>query len=427
MAEQHKNPAILTRRSTLGFLTAAAFATASTRPFVLPHLAGVPAEIKAKVAELKNLALDWPSLDKLAQGMVTRKQSPGLALSVMHDGVLLYSKGFGLAHIENSTPATPQTGFRIASITKQFTAAAILLLAEDGKLSVGDPLSRFLPDFPRASEVTLKQLLSHTSGLGDYINGQNMAILTEAQHRDYTSDEVLHYISSKTPLYRARPGAAWLYSNSGFALLGIVVERLSGMSFADFCAERLFKPAGLAMTQIDRTCTVEAACNGYRPDYTAPTKFDVNTPVSPSFIGGAGAIRSTTEDLCRWHCALLNGKVLKKESLAAMLTPVMLNDGAPAYEHKGPEPLEYGFGMGLGAVGDIRYASHGGRVNGFTGHLRSFPAQKLTVAILYNSDGGGTPGFSAVQRALRTEASQLGLQTMGLSYRDAKNGAGDTA
>jgi CubicO group peptidase (beta-lactamase class C family) len=412
MTETADNSRILTRRAAFGLVLAGLAGSAVHSH--LPHLpAAAPA--KPKPLALNTPKFEWPSLTALGQKMVNSKLTPGLSLSVMHDGELFYSKGFGTANLDTGAAVTPQTGFRIASITKQFTAAAILLLAEEGKLSIGDPLAKFLPDFPRASEITLRQMLSHTAGLSDYINGQDHNLLVTAQRQDYTADEIIRIIQNRTPLYRAKPGATWLYSNSGFALLGIVVERVSGLAFPDFCAQRLFAPAQMAATAIDRTCTSANGCSGYRPDYRAPHGFDTNVPVSPSFIGGAGAIRSTTEDLVLWHKALLDGKVLKRESLEAMLTPVMLKNGTPAMERRGAEPLEYGLGMGLGKVGDLRLISHGGRVNGFTGHLRSLPDQKLTVAILYNCDGSGAGGFMPTQKKLRTEATRLGLKELGLA------------
>ncbi|HVZ29728.1 MAG TPA: serine hydrolase domain-containing protein [Asticcacaulis sp.] len=413
MTETADKTRVMTRRAAFALvLTGLAGSAIHSRMPLLP--AAKPAA-KPKPVALNAPKFDWPSLTALGQTMVDRKLTPGLSLSVMHDGELFYSKGFGIANLDTGAAVTPQTGFRIASITKQFTAAAILLLAEDGKLAVTDPLSKFLPEFPRAGDVTLRQLMSHTAGLSDYINGQNHDLLVTAQRTDYTSDEVIRIIQNRTPLYRAAPGATWLYSNSGFALLGIIVERVSGLAFADFCAQRLFAPAGMAATAIDRTCTSANGCSGYRPDYRAPHGFDTNVPVSPSFIGGAGAIRSTTEDLVLWHKALLDGKVLKPQSLNAMLTPVLLKSGAPAMERRGEEPLEYGYGMGLGTVNNLRLMSHGGRVNGFTGHLRSLPDQKLTVAILYNCDGSGAGGFMPIQKKLRTEATRLGLSALGLA------------
>ena len=415
MTATHENPAILTRRSTLGLMLAALAGNVAgpslirtVEKFATPAATAVKKTLAAPL-------FDWPTLTAIGQAMVDKKLTPGLSLSVMNAGVLLYSKGFGLANIEANAAATPQTEFRVASITKQFTAAAILRLAEGGLLKLDDSLVKFLPAIPRAENITLRQLLSHTSGMGDYINGQAISILTEAQNRDYTSDELIKIITARQPMYRAQPGATWLYSNSAFTLLGIVVEKLSGMAFADFCAQHLFAPAGLSQTNIDKTCTTTAICNGYRPNFRAPTKYDLALPISPSFAGGAGAIRSTTEDLCLWHNALLNGKVLKPESVEAMLTPTLLKNGKPAYERQGADPLEYGLGQGLGTMKNLKLAAHGGRINGFTGHLRSFTDSKLTVAILYNSDGGGAPGFSQAQRSLKTEASRLGIAHLGLA------------
>ncbi|ESQ78138.1 hypothetical protein AEYBE204_14945 [Asticcacaulis sp. YBE204] len=373
----------------------------------------VPIELPTFAAKPKTpLLKDWPTLDAMARTLIDTRLTPGLSLSVMRKGVMLYSKGFGIANIDTGDTVTPQTTLRIASITKQFTAAAILLLQERGLLSVNDTLSRFLPDFPRAGEVTLSQLMSHTSGMGDYVNRQDMAILTEAQNRDYTADDVLKLIRAGKPLYRFGPGLGWAYSNSGFTLLSIVVEQMSGMGFADFCEQHLFKPAGLVHTTIDRSCAVaNTATRGYTPSGRG---FNPNVPVSPSFLSGAGAMRSTSEDLCQWHAALLGGKVLKTESLNAMLSPALLRNGQPAWEREGgTEPLNYGFGLGVGTLDNHRYCTHGGRINGFTGHLRSFLDEQVTVSILYNCDGGGSAHFGAAQKALRIEASRLGLEDAG--------------
>ena len=415
MAQTPEDLPIITRRAALGFGACAGLATLGVLGG-LNSLRRAPEMIAAVKAgppapPLKN----WPTLDALAERMVATKLTPGLSLSVMHAGTLLYARGFGVAQVASDKMVTPQTGFRIASITKHFTATGILLLAEAGKLSVSDPLSRFIPEFPRGNEVSLRQLLSHTSGLGDYINGQSKDILDEAQHRDYTANELLAVITRRQPLFRYQPGQTWYYSNSGFALLGIVIERVSGQAFADFMQQHLFTPAGLTQTVIDKSCLISSGCSGYRPDYLAEHKFDEVLPISPSFGGGAGAIRSTTNDLCLWQAALMGGKIVAPKSLQEMLTPVMLKDGTPALEKRSTETLEYGFGLGLGEQGKLRFASHGGRINGFTGHMRIFPDQKLTIAILYNSDGGGAPGFAKSQRGLRAEATALSLTELGLS------------
>jgi len=358
---------------------------------------------------------DWPTLDAMADNMIRRKMSPGISVSVAHAGTLLYSKGFGTASFATEAPVTSQSGFRIGSITKQFTAAAVLLMAERGALRIDDTLAKFMPTFPRGDEITLRQMLSHTAGLSDYLNGQSQDVLVEAQDRDYSAADLLRIIEARKPLYRLPPGTGWLYSNSGFTLLSIVVEQLSGIPFGDFCRWHLFKPAGMDDSAIDPvSAVVPDRCDGYRPDFRAPNEFDPIKAISPSFGLGAGGIRSTTEDLCAWHAALLGGKILKPASLKTMFTPMRLNNGQFAFEHSGPEKMEYGCGLGMGMMGERLYISHGGRVNGFTGHLRSFPGDKLTLSIQYNSDGSGAGGFMPAQRALRWEATRLAYDAIGI-------------
>lgn len=361
------------------------------------------------VPPLKRAIQHWPTLDALGDRMVKLRFTPGVSLSVMHKGTLLYSRGFGDSNMADNRPVTPQTGFRIASVTKQFTAAAILVLQEQGKLSVHDKLSRFLPDFPQSERVNLAQMMSHTSGMNDYLNHQRQSVLDEAQHRDYTSPELFSIIAAVHPPYSAPPGTRWLYSNSAFSLLGIAVERASGMNLAKFCQTHLFEPAGMAQTSIDESCTAFTGCTGYRPNFRAHTGFDTILPISPTFGGGAGGIASTTEDLARWHSALLGGRILKAASLNQMITPMLLNSGKPAWEVVGPERLNYGFGQGIGKLDGRTFIAHGGRLNGFTSHLRSLVHEQLTVAVLYNCDGTGVPGYTNAQRALRIEAMRLGL------------------
>ena len=397
----HRDPVSMSRRAfagiALGGLALGGLAACTDRSAQKVAVAPLaPAPLKR---DLRN----WPTLDAMAEAMIERRQTPGLSVSVLKDGVLLYSQGFGLGDISTEAPATPQSGFRIASVTKQFTAAAILLLAGDGLLKVSDPLARFLPDYPNGAAITLAQMMSHTAGLGDYINGQDAMVLTQAQTRDYSTDELLGIIRASTG-QRFRPGTRYAYSNSGFALLGIVVEKVSGLPLAEFLNRRIFTPVGMTGTAIDAASSA-AKCCGYRPNHLAGIGFGPVYPVSPSFIGGAGAIRSCTEDLCRWHDALLNGRVLKPESVVAMLTPQRLSDGRFVIaEHEG-----YGFGQRLGMDNGQPYLMHGGMVNGFASHLRSYPVDRVTVACLYNCDGVGGGGFWMAQHALRIEASRLAL------------------
>ncbi len=353
--------------------------------------------------------LNWPSLDELAGRMIERQVTPGLSLSVMKGGVMLYSAALGNARLLPKHPVDTRTGFRIASISKQFTAAAILLLMEEGKLSLGDPLARFLPDFPRADMMTLRELLSHTSGLDDYLSGRHADMLTAAQSHDYTQTGLLEAIKSAAPLFRTAPGTKWVYSNTGFALLGIIVERLSGLSLTAFCRERLFGPASMTRTAIDPLDTTDPdICEGHRANRSLRDGFGQVWPVSPSFAGGSGGLRSTSADLCRWHSALMTGKILKPESLTAMLTPVRLKDGSFAMDRENTHSPGYGLGVRLGFIGAQPYVTHSGRINGFTGQLMTLPLEQLTVAALYNCDGANDGGFFPSHAALREEALRLG-------------------
>lgn len=353
--------------------------------------------------------LNWPSLDDMAGQMIERRVTPGLSLSVMKGGVMLYSSGFGNARLAPKHPVDTRTGFRIASISKQFTAAAILLLMEEGKLSLGDPLARFLPDFPRADVMTLRELLSHTAGLDDYLSGRHADMLTAAQTHDYTQAGLLEAIKSADPLFRCPPGLKWVYSNTGFALLGIVAERLSGLPLAAFCKERLFSPAGMTRTAIDTLTTGDPdICEGHRANRSLRDGFGQVWPVSASFTGGAGGLRSTSADLCRWHAALMSGRILKADSLTEMLTPVRLRDGSFAMDRENTHSPGYGLGIRLGFIGGQPYFTHSGRINGFTGQLLTLPLEQLTVAALYNCDGANDGGFFPSHAALREEAVRLG-------------------
>lgn len=391
----------MTRRGVLAGLAVGLSACSEPTP---PQVLNPPAEPIPAPFSPPPMQSAWPSLDAQAKATIAAGLAPGLSLTVMRNGMWLYSKGFGLANISRNATMTPQTMFRIGSVSKQFTAAAIMMLSEQRMLALTDPLALYLPQFPRAAEITIAQLLSHTSGLGDYLAG----VYPVERRRSYSTDELLAAIAASRPLFEKEPGTAWHYSNSGFALLGIVIEKVSGLSFRDFCTWRLFAEAGLHDTRIT-TAADPAVCVGYYPDFRAPGGFRATQSIPPSLIGGAGAISSTTEDLCRWHAILMSGKVLQPASFRAMQTPVRSRGGSLT--------PNYGLGLTLGRFGGTRFIAHSGLVNGFTAHLRTFPDQRLTVAALYNSDGGGVSGFAEAKNSLHAEASSLGLAVRGPGWR----------
>ena len=333
----------------------------------------------------------WAALDALAARTIADRLAPGVQISVMKQGELVYSNGFGLANLETATPVTPASIFRTGSVTKQFTAAAILRLAEEGRLSVDDKLQRFLPDFPRAAEIGLRQLLSHMSGLAA---NPNLA-MPQATRLDYDRAAYLARARAAEPLFLFEPGTGWSYSNIGYNLLGIVIETASGLPYPEYMRSRLFAPAGLARTAVDNPDEiVPGRAAGYGPQPGAPTGYRNARYLSMTLPGAAGAIRSTTEDLCRWHAALLGGRVLRPASLASMLAPVRLANGELPTRPASRAPdaprqtVEYGFGIRSGTEEGRRYAVHTGGINGFLSELKSYPAEGVTVACMINIDGG---------------------------------------
>jgi CubicO group peptidase (beta-lactamase class C family) len=262
---------------------------------------------------------------------------------------------------------TPATNFRLASVTKQFTAAAVLLLAEDGRLGLDDPVRRWLPSLPpEADAVTIRHLLTHTSGLVDYED--LMALDATAQVHDA---DALALLEGERRLYFP-PGSAWRYSNSGYALLALVVERASGRSFADFLHERIFAPLGMSGTVAHRDGfdTVSHRAYGYSGGPGAWRRTD-QSPTSA--VLGDGGIYSSIEDLAKWDAALYDDRLLSGASRALAFAPATRSDD-PA--------VQYGFGWRI--TGDSLW--HSGETIGFRNVIVRFPGRRLTVALLTNRD-----------------------------------------
>lgn len=325
---------------------------------------------------LKNGAKDVPvpSSEKLIDeyyNSLTAKKDPGVAVLVARDGEVLYRKGFGYADIENKVLVTPDTKFRVGSVTKQFTAAAILKLQENNLLSVNDKLSKFIPDFPRGDEVTIYMLLTHSSGIHSYTN--NPGFLSKVT-TTITPDSLVNAIK-KDP-YDFNPGEKMLYNNSGYFLLGYIISKVSGKPYDVFLKENFFDPLHMNNTGIHYAgIKLENEAKGYgfiNGAYKPALNWDM------SWAGGAGAIYSTVDDLLKWNQALYGGKVLKKESLDAALTPAVLKNGA--------EPsMRYGFGLGLAKYRGMDVISHSGGLHGFLTQLSYYPKEKMTVVMFTNT------------------------------------------
>ena len=308
-----------------------------------------------------------PGIDALLQRY--DGQLPGAAVLVLHDGQPVFQRGYGLAVVEDHTAVTARTNFRLASVSKQFTAAAVLLLAEDGALRLDDPLKRWLPSLPAAADgITLRHLLSHTGGLLDYED--LMPATATAQVHDI---DVLHLLEAQDRTLFA-PGSRYRYSNSGYALLALVVAKASGQDFATFLRARIFQPLGMRDTVAHQDGVDDVARRAY--GYSALDGRWQRTDQSPtSAVLGDGGIYSSLDDLARWDAALYDQRLLTTASLRQAF--------APATRTNEPDVPFYGFGWRLN--GDAQW--HSGESIGFRNVILRYPRQHLTVIILTNRDG----------------------------------------
>jgi CubicO group peptidase (beta-lactamase class C family) len=298
-----------------------------------------------------------------------RRGMPGCAVGVVQRDSLVYSRGFGEAVLLNHVRNTPATAFYIASLSKQFTALSILLLEQDRKLSLNDDIRRWVPEVPKLGTITLRQLLQHTSGLRDYygllgLNGWR-------QNELLTEREFLELISRQRALNFA-PGTEFLYSNTGYALLGIVVRRASGRSLRDFAAERIFTPLGMKNTQYrdDHTQAVDHEAIGY---VSQDGGFTVSIPQLD--VVGDGGVFSTVEDLARWDANFDSGAIGGREGMKLLQQTATLPDG---------RSTGYALGLSVGNFGGARVVSHSGAYGGYRSTYLRFPDEHFSVITLCN-------------------------------------------
>jgi CubicO group peptidase (beta-lactamase class C family) len=349
-------------------------------------------------------------IDATAKQEVESGRVAGAAVAVLREGHLIFAKGYGRSNLELGTPVTPRTVFRIGSLTKQFTAAGVLLLAEEGKLKVDDKLSLYLPNFPRANEVTLRDLLNHTSGIHNFTEDP---VIDKISTSGATVQQLVADIASQSPLYDFDPGTAWWYSNSNYALLGAVIERVSGKSWASFMATEIFDRLGMADTAADdaRDVVPERA-NGYSVIGSAPGKFRNADFTDMSVPYAAGALRSTVEDMARWNAGLYGGKLLKPESLKEMLAPGRLRNGAEDQTaiawpggkafapRRGYVPGSYAFGLQHHSEDGRRIVGHDGSIAGFDALMQTYVADGLTIIVLTNTNGAAHPLAAKIAKIL---------------------------
>lgn len=344
------------------------------------------------------------TIDSAAAAQLAAGKSAGLAVAIVQNGKVVFARGYGKANLEWNTAVTPDTVFRIASNTKTFTATSVLLLVEQGALSLDDRLNKFFPDFPRGGEVSVRQLLSHTSGITTFDDLYHDKPELTIQR---TMPEMVAFISHLDPLYRFTPGTAYQYSNSGYYLLGAIVEKVSRVSLQQFMSEHIFKKIGLEHTAMDAIeDIVPLRASGYMRDDAKPGVFH-NAPYIPyTTPGPAGGLRSSVVDLARWHSALFGGKLLGPVMLKQMTSPGTLNDGRLSSESlygidlkSLQAPYHYGFGIRIANLQGHRELWHSGAIEGFTSQIRTYPDDHVTIALLANTFRALDGFVGAVQQA----------------------------
>lgn len=311
-------------------------------------------------------------VDSLASSAIEKGPLAGLAIVVARGDRILLAKGYGFSDLENRIPATSETVFEIGSLTKQFTALAIMQLVEQKKLALSDNVQTLLPQVPLGGRhITVAQLLDMTSGLGNYTS-LGPAFMNDTFRLELSTARMAGIISAQPPDFA--PGTDWSYSNSGFFLAGMIVEKLSGLTYAEYLRKHIFEPNGLFRTSYcNRSAIVTGRARGYQPG--APGKLRNADPISMTVPYAAGALCSSALDLAMYQRALVSGKVVSRASYARMSLQAVLKDGwRSAY--------------GLGLVNDViqgkRMVGHGGQINGFWSVLFHYPADDVTVVLLSN-------------------------------------------
>jgi len=314
------------------------------------------------------LAQSTDKVDDYVQGVMKERKIPGIALLVVQDNKVVLSKGYGFSNVELQVPVKPETVFQSGSMGKQFTAAAVMMLVEEGKIGLEDPLTKYFPEAPAAwKNVTVRQLLSHTGGFTDYPEKFDF-------RRDRTENEILKAIQAVPLAYP--PGTKWAYSNLGYATLGILIHRASGKFYGDFLQERVFGPLGMTTTRIiSEEDIIPNRAAGYRlvkgqlknQEWVSPT---LNTTAD-------GSLYFSILDLEKWDAALTQGKLLKKSSFDQMWTIAKLKDGKP-------NSGNYGFGWFLENIHGHPIIEHEGAWQGFNTSINRYVKDKLTVVVLTN-------------------------------------------
>jgi CubicO group peptidase (beta-lactamase class C family) len=351
----------------------------------LTALALVASAVMPVAAQSDRAAL-VTKLDSLAGSGVLENRAAGIVAAVVRGNDTLLFKGYGKADVEWNIPMPADAMFEIGSITKQFTAVALLQLRDEGKLSLDDQITKWLPDFDtRGNTVTLRRLLDHTSGIKGLTEMPEFGNLSS--NGRFPRDSA--YALIKRYPFEFRTGEAQIYNNSAFWLLGLVVEKSSGMTYEDYVEKKLFTPLGMKRSMYCNSSeNVERRAHGYGVQNGQIRRAPTNVHTWPF---SAGSLCSTAGDLVTWLKALHGGKVLSAASYAEMIAPSKLNDGTP---------IRYGMGLAVGKdIRGLNFIGHGGGIAGFTSEATWYPDAQAAIVVLMNSNGNIDPGAVAGELA----------------------------
>lgn len=328
---------------------------------------------KEKLAASGTLATTPEVIAKIDQILLSAypATAPGAAVLISKDGKVIFRKGYGLADVEKKVPIQPDMIFRLGSITKQFTAAGILLLVEQGKISLDDEISKFLPEYPtRGKKITIEHLLTHTSGIKSYTG---MGGFRAKMQQDTTPIELVDFFKNEPMDFD--PGTEWRYNNSGYVLLGVIIEKVSGKSYGQYVYDHIFKPLGMKHSFYGtEEASVPNRALGHSGDGKEVT---YSAPMSMTLPYAAGALLSNVDDLAIWNRAMASGKLLKPATWKRAFTPYVLSNG---------KPTTYGYGLEIEQLHGEEVIQHGGGINGFVTMGYWLPKQNIFIAILTNSD-----------------------------------------
>jgi D-alanyl-D-alanine carboxypeptidase len=323
-------------------------------------------------------------IDAIAQDALAKTGVPSASVAVVKDGQIAYVRAYGQARIDPPIPARPEMRYSIGSISKQFTAAAILMLVEQGKLSLDDPVAKYIPNLTRAKEVTIRQLLSHTSGYQDY---WPQDYVPPFMAQPITAEKIMDLWARK-PL-DFDPGTRWQYSNTNYVIAGVIVEKVSGKPLLDFLQERVFAPLGMQrVDNIDLHRLPETDATGYMRYALGPPR--IAPKEGPGWLFAAGELAMPASELAKWDIGMLQQRLLTPASYKEMQTEVKLKDGSGT---------RYGLGLSVSDVAGHRSVRHGGEVSGFTAQNTVFLDDNLAIVVLTNQDAAGASGLIARQIA----------------------------